>query len=111
MDKRADIFAFGVVLYEMLTGQRPFQGEDVSLTLAAVMTFDPDLDRLPDELPHAVGTYLERCLQKDPRQRIRDIGDVRLALEGAFETPVGVLSDTGSGAGIRPEFRGKRKTA
>ena len=54
VDKRADIFAFGVVLYEMVTGRRPFQGEDVSLTLAAVMTFEPDLDLLPrDPLAHA----------------------------------------------------------
>ena len=86
VDKRADIFAFGVVLYEMLTGQRPFQGEDVSLTLAAVMTFDPDLDRLPEALSPTLKTYLSRCLAKDPKARLRDIGDVRLAMDGAFET-------------------------
>ena len=66
VDKRADIFAFGVVLYEMLTGQRPFQREDVSLTLAAVMTFDPDLDSLPETLSPTLKTYLIRCLEKDP---------------------------------------------
>ena len=88
IDKRADIFAFGVVLYEMLTGQRPFQGEDVSLTLAAVMTFDPDLDRLPETLSPTLKTYLIRCLEKDPRERLRDIGDVRLAMQGVFETGV-----------------------
>ena len=88
VDKRADIFAFGVVLYEMLTGQRPFQGEDVSLTLAAVMTFAPDLDRLPETLSPTLKTYLIRCLAKDPKERLRDIGDVRLAMEGAFETAV-----------------------
>ena len=87
VDKRADIFAFGVVLYEMLTGQRPFQGEDVSLTLAAVMTFDVDLDALPSELSPTLRMYLERCLEKDPKRRLRDIGDVRLALDGAFDLP------------------------
>ena len=86
VDKRADIFAFGVVLYEMLTGRRPFQGEDVSLTLAAVMTFDPDLDLLPEALSPTLKTYLGRCLTKDPKQRVGDIRDVRLAMEGAFET-------------------------
>ena len=69
VDRRADIFAFGVVLYEMLTGQRPFQGEDVSLTLAAVMTFDPDLDLLPEALSPTLKTYLTRCLAKDPKER------------------------------------------
>ena len=93
VDKRADIFAFGVVLYEMLTGQRPFQGEDVSLTLAAVMTFDPDLDRLPETLSPTLKTYLIRCLAKDPKQRVHDIADVRLAMEGAFETAVGETSE------------------
>ena len=85
LDRRADIWAFGVVLFEMLTGQRPFQGDDVSLTLAAVMTFEPPLDRLPVDLPPALQTYMARCLEKDPRERVRDIGDVRLALGGAFE--------------------------
>ena len=87
VDRRADIFAFGVVLYEMLTGQRPFQGEDVSLTLAAVMTFDPDLDLLPETLSATLKTYLARCLAKDPKERVRDIGDVRLAMAGGFDAP------------------------
>ena len=85
VDRRADIFAFGVVLYEMLTGQRPFQGEDVSLTLAAVMTFEPDLDLLPETLSPTLKTYLTRCLAKDPKERVRDIGDVRLAMVGGFD--------------------------
>ena len=87
VDKRADIWSFGVVLYEMLTGQRAFQGEDVSLTLAAVMTFEPDLDRLPDAVAPTLKTYLARCLAKEPKERVRDIGDVRLALAGAFDVP------------------------
>ena len=88
VDKRADVWAFGVVLYEMLTGQRAFVGEDTSLTLAAVMTTNPDMDRLPTALPTAVRKCLERCFQKEPRARVRDIGDVQLAMEGAFETTV-----------------------
>ncbi len=89
VDKRADIWAFGVVVYEMLTGQRAFVGEDTSLTLAAVMTAEPDMDRLSAAVPVAVRKCLERCFQKDPRTRVRDIGDVQLAMEGAFETTVG----------------------
>ena len=86
VDKRADIWAFGVVLYEMLTGRRAFEGEDVSLTMSAVLQRDPALDALPEGLPPVLHSYLRRCFEKDPRQRIRDIGDVRLAMDGAFET-------------------------
>ena len=86
VDKRADIWSFGVVLYEMLTGQRAFQGEDVSLTLASVMKSDVKVTTLPRDLPPNVRTVLRRCLEKDVSQRIRDIGDVRLAMAGAFET-------------------------
>ena len=94
VDKRADIFAFGVVLYEMLAGQRPFQGEDVSLTLAAVMTFEADFDRLPETLSPTLKAYLTRCLAKDPSERVRDIGDVRLAMTGAFETEATAPAET-----------------
>ena len=86
VDKRADIWAFGAVLFEMLTGTRAFPGEDLTDTLAAVVRAEPDWGALPAALPSALGTYLRRCLQKDPRQRVQAIGDVRLALEGAFET-------------------------
>ena len=88
VDKRADIWAFGCVLYEMLTGQRAFDGQGVSETLARVLEREPDWARLPATLSPALRTYLRRCLQKDPRQRVQAIGDVRLALEGAFETAV-----------------------
>ena len=87
VDRRADIWAFGCVLFEMLSGQRAFDAEDVSLTLARVLERDVDLSRLPPDLPARVRQVLALCLRKDPRQRIGDIHDVRLALEGAFETP------------------------
>ena len=86
VDKRADIWSYGCVLYEVLTGQRAFQGEDVSLTLASVMKSDLNIKTLPPDLPANVRTVLRRCLEKDPIQRFRDIGDVRLAMAGAFET-------------------------
>ena len=85
VDRRADIWAFGCVLYEMLTGRKAFPGDDVSQTLARVIDRDPDWDALPKTLPSALDTYLRRCLQKDPRDRVRDIGDVRLAMKGAFD--------------------------
>ena len=87
-DKRADVWAFGVVLFEMLTGRRTFDGDDASEVMAKVITSQPAWDALPTELPPALVTYLRRCLEKDPRERLRDIGDVRLAMAGAFDEPV-----------------------
>ena len=82
VDKRADIWAFGVVLYEMLTGRRLFEGETVSDTLAAVIKEEPDLTNVPAK----VRRLLRRCLEKDPRRRLRDIGDAELLLEEASGT-------------------------
>ena len=76
LDKRADIWAFGVVLYEMLTAKRLFQGEDVTHTLASVILQEPDLSAAPPE----VQPLLKRCLEKDPKNRLRDIGDWELLL-------------------------------
>ena len=87
VDKRADVWAFGAVLFEMLTGQKPFTGKDVSDTLAAVLRIDADYDALPDETPARLRQVLKACLQKEPKDRVRDIGDVSLAMDGTFDTP------------------------
>jgi eukaryotic-like serine/threonine-protein kinase len=85
VDKRADVWAFGCVLFEMLAGARPFDGEDVAETIGAVIHKPPAWERVPATTPPAVRLALERCLEKDPRQRIRDVSDVQLALSGAFD--------------------------
>jgi serine/threonine-protein kinase len=83
IDKRADIWAFGCVLFEMLTGQRAFAGEDTTDTLAFVITKEPDWRLLPSQTPAAIRKILTRCLQKDRSRRLRDMGDVRLDLDEA----------------------------
>ena len=86
VDKRADIWAFGVLLYEMITGRRPFHGETLSDTIASVLTGDPDVSAIPADTPHAVRTLIERCLQRDPKVRLRDIGEARIVLSAPVET-------------------------
>jgi serine/threonine-protein kinase len=86
VDRRADIWAFGAVLYEMLTGKRAFEDEDISTTLSRVLQGEPDLEALPAGVPARVRRAIAVCLIKDPKQRAAAIHDVRLALEGAFET-------------------------
>ena len=81
VDKRADIWAFGVVLHEMLTGKRLFEGESVAETLGLIFSKEPDLATLPVGLPPALRALIARCLVKDPRQRLRDIGDGRQLLD------------------------------
>ena len=81
VDKRADVWAFGAVVYEMLTGRTPFAGDDVSTMLARVIEREPDWDLLPAEVPAVFAGFLRRCMAKAPRQRLHDIADVRLALE------------------------------
>ena len=106
VDKRADIWAFGCVLYEMLTGKRAFDGEDVTVTLARVVEREPDFGALPSSVPARVRQSLRVCLQKNLKQRAHDIADVRLALEGAFETIVtpsamGTAPASPLGGGVR----------
>ncbi len=92
VDKRADIWAFGVVLFEMLTGRQTFGGDTISEVMAAVMKDDPDWSRLPPGLSPQVLRVLRRCLVKDPKQRLRDIGDARLLLDDV-EPPVPSVVD------------------
>lgn len=80
-DKRADIWAFGAVFYELLTGRRLFAGETVAEMLAAVVRDSPDFSKLPPETPPYIHRLLDRCLRKDARTRLRDIGEARIALE------------------------------
>jgi serine/threonine protein kinase len=83
LDRRTDIWAFGCVLFEMLTGTRAFSGEDVTETLAAIMKSDPPMTRLPADTPVEIRRLLTRCLQKDRRLRLQHIGDARLELDDA----------------------------
>ena len=87
VDKRADVWAFGAVLYEMLVGARAFAGGDVSETLAFVITRDVDWDALPGGTPPAVRHVLRRCLERDLKHRLRDVGDARLELEDREASP------------------------
>src|SRR3954452_20892935 len=80
LDKRADIWSYGAVIYELLTGTRLFAGETLTDTIAAVMTLEPDWNALPVNTPPRVRRLLERCIRRDPRQRLRDIGEARVLL-------------------------------
>lgn len=106
VDKRADIWAFGVIVFEMLSGRRPFVGATVTDVLTAVVAADPDWSLLPAATPAPLVRLIRRCLEKDPRQRLRDIGDARLELDqlhGDAPPPEAKVSSPGESAGTRPQ--------
>ncbi|HZN03315.1 MAG TPA: protein kinase, partial [Candidatus Polarisedimenticolia bacterium] len=102
VDRRADVWAFGVVLYEMLTGRRAFEGEDISITLANVLKEDVDWRALPADLPPPTRRLLRRCLDKDPRRRLSAMGDARLELDDSL------ARDADAGAATTAAARGRR---
>jgi serine/threonine protein kinase len=97
LDKRTDIWAFGCVLYELVTGRRPFNGETTADVIAAILGTDPKLDRLPPEHPR-LASLIGRCLRRDLRQRLRDIGDARIEIDE-------LLADT---SGLRREMSARQ---
>jgi Tol biopolymer transport system component len=103
-DHRSDIFSFGVVLYEMLTGRQPFQGDTVSDVLASVLARDPDLSALPPDVAPRLGELVKRCLEKHPKRRWQAIGDVRHELEIIAANPRATAS-LGAGAPAPPIMR------
>ena len=96
-DKRSDIWAFGCVLYEMLTGERAFAGEDVSETIASVLRSEPDWSNLPADVPPALRTLLEQCLVKDRRKRVSDIAAAQFVVENLSSPGSAVGSSRGRG--------------
>src|SRR5262249_34024275 len=86
-DPRSDVFSFGCILYEMLTGRSAFARESVSETLAAVLKSEPDTDLLPRKLPSRLRELLDRTLAKNPKQRLHAIADVRLEIENVLRSP------------------------
>src|SRR5512138_922967 len=93
VDRRTDIWAFGCILFEMLTGRTPFPGEDVIEVIGALVHKEPEWTTLPAATGPLVRVALQRCLEKNPKKRIRDVADVRLLLDGAFDSP---RSETGN---------------
>ena len=118
VDKRADIWAFGLVLYEMLTGARPFTGDDASEVLAAILRQEIDWAPLPAATPPGIRQLLRRCLERKPKDRLHDIADARIAIHDVL-TKADEPATAASGAartqlqicrpGRRPRARRRRR--
>jgi Tol biopolymer transport system component/tRNA A-37 threonylcarbamoyl transferase component Bud32 len=97
VDRRADVWAFGAVLFEMLTGRQAFGGEDITEVLASVVKSEPAFDALPSNTPSTIRILLRRCLEKNVRQRLRDVGEARILLEGVL---AGGMADEPAGSAV-----------
>ncbi len=102
VDKRADIWAFGVVIFELLSGRRMFGGETISETIAAVLMKEPDWSALPRTVPTKVRRLVERCLTRDPRARLQDMGEARIALDEVLAGRTEVIDPGPAQGGSRP---------
>src|SRR2546428_483828 len=101
VDRRTDMWTFGCVLYELLTGKQAFEGQTVTDTLAAILKTEPDWNRLPTATPAGIRVLLRRCLQKDVTRRLRDASDARIEIQDALEAPAAAEA-TAVGPGTRP---------
>ena len=106
VDRRTDVFAFGCVLYEMLTGRKAFEGDVVSEVIASVLAREPDMSRLPANLNPRIRELLARCLEKDPKKRWQAVGDLRVEIDSVLEDPDRGLAPsarlrTSTGIGVR----------
>ena len=105
LDKRADIWAFGIVLFEMLTGSKAFTGDTVSETLAAVLMKELDFSILPRNLNPKIREMLERCLEKDPRNRYSGISDARVDIQQVLDHSSSIITQPALSAGPRSKLR------
>jgi eukaryotic-like serine/threonine-protein kinase len=102
VDRRADIWAFGVVLFEMLTARRLFEGDSTAETLATVMMTEPKWEALPANIPPGIRKLLGRCLEKDPQRRLQAIGEARIVIEETLSLPAQAGGIADVGAGLKP---------
>ena len=104
VDKRADIWSFGVVFYEMLTGKRPYAGATTSDTLAALLKVEPDWNALPPEVPPRIRRLLRRCLTKDRRERLQAIGEARIEIASYLADPAEAAGQPAAGMGVKQKL-------